>query len=162
VIRLSEGSSLGSLSDVAQESSISHRLYWPLSRDRLRSWGKLVLGPMLLRTSDGQASNAESFLLRAEAPHQINAALVAPTSSENKTTGPKIKAINAERGLAEIGRLRSGLELAKELVLSPAVTDEPVCRFPVPLLLKPLLRAPRSGNLGNFRASFSSRTLHTL
>ena len=82
-----------------------------------------MLGPRKLRTSDGQASDAESFLLRSEAPHQINAAIVAATSSKDKTTGPQIQAISAEHGLAEIGRLRNGLELAEKLVPLLAVTD---------------------------------------
>ena len=93
----------------------------PLTGSRVgASW---MLGPRKLRTSDGQASDAESFLLRSEAPHQINAAIVAATSSKDKTTGPQIQAISAEHGLAEIGRLQSGLELAQKVVPWLAVTD---------------------------------------
>jgi hypothetical protein len=87
-----------------------------------------VLGPRKLRTSDGQASDAESFLLRSEAPHQINAAIVDATSSKDKTTGPQIQAISAEHGLAEIGRFQSCLELAEELVPSLGVTDNRLAR----------------------------------
>jgi hypothetical protein len=60
------------------------------------SWDKLDLGPRKLRTSDGQASDAESFLLRSEAPHQINTALMAATSSQDKTASPQIQATTVE------------------------------------------------------------------
>ena len=46
-------------------------LDWP------QSCGMLDVGPRKLRTSDGQASDAESLMLRPEAPSLIPSALVA-------------------------------------------------------------------------------------
>jgi hypothetical protein len=82
-----------------------------------------VLGPRKLRTSDGQASDAESFLLRSEAPHQINAAVVAATSFQDKTTGPQIQVTAVEQQMAKTRPLQVGAEVAQKVVPSLAVTD---------------------------------------
>ena len=85
--------------------------------------GKLVLGPRKLRTSDGQASDAESFLLRSEAPHQIKAAIVAATSSKDKTARGQSQATSVEHRLAQTYRLQSGTEVAQKVVPRLAVAD---------------------------------------
>ena len=60
--------------------------------DGRQKCGNLDLGPRKLRTSDGQASDAESLLLRSEAPLLVSSALVAVPTLQRRPDQPRVQA----------------------------------------------------------------------
>ena len=80
------------------------------------------MGPRKLRTSDGQASGPESFLLRPETPLPIPSALVVDPPIQCKADPTGFQAPYREP-LAETHSLRSGARLAEKVVPSQTVTD---------------------------------------
>ena len=80
------------------------------------------MGPRKLRTSDGQASGAESFLLRPETPLLTPSALLVDTPIHYSADPTDFQAPHREP-LAETHSFRFDARLAEKVVTSQGVTD---------------------------------------
>ena len=89
--------------------------------DKHRSWDTLVLGPRKLRTSDGQAWEAESY---SSAPRRLNKSTRPSWPRLHSSLRPPTRDANpVQRLLVEISRLQSPAQLAEKVVPSLNVTD---------------------------------------